>query len=83
MAKKGKMNTPNNEEPDSKGLDSIITDLAKQLRVEPETIRPLLLHTYRKLKAEAVVKDFVSIFAMRQVRESFSGEIPQGNSHFG
>ncbi|MFA7382811.1 MAG: hypothetical protein WC001_05120 [Desulfurivibrionaceae bacterium] len=77
------MDTPNSEESDSKGLELLVTDLARQLRVEPEAIRPLLQHAYRKLKAEAVVKDFISIFAMRLVRDRFSGEIPRESGHFG
>jgi len=58
-------------QPDSKNLESIIDDLARQFRVPPETIRPLLLCAYQELMTEAVVKDFVSIFAMRMVRDRF------------
>ena len=71
------------QEPDSKSLESAIDDLARQLRLPPETIRPLLMHAYRELTARAVVKDFVSIFAMRMVRDKFSGERPKTNGYSG
>ncbi|OGQ86619.1 MAG: hypothetical protein A2512_11155 [Deltaproteobacteria bacterium RIFOXYD12_FULL_56_24] len=68
------MDKPNNgQDPDAIKLESIITDLARQLQVETETIRPILMCAYRELTARAVVKDFVSIFAMRMVRDRFSG----------
>ncbi|MFA6498126.1 MAG: hypothetical protein WC256_04500 [Desulfurivibrionaceae bacterium] len=70
------------QEPDEKILESIINDLAGQLRVEPETIKPFLMHTYRELWTEAVVKDFVSIFAMRLVRDKFSGDGSKTGNHF-
>ena len=68
------MDKPDNgQDPDAKKLESIITDLARQLQVETETIRPFLMHTYHEIWTEAAVKDFVSIFAMRMVRDRFSG----------
>ncbi len=66
--------THEGQEPDEKILQSITNDLASQLQVEPETIKSFLMHTYRELWTEAVVKDFVSIFAMRTVRDKFSGD---------
>ncbi|MHB8811537.1 MAG: hypothetical protein ACYC9M_16255 [Desulfobulbaceae bacterium] len=72
------MDKPNDgQAPDAKKLERIVTDLAMQLRVEPEAIRPLLMRAYRELIARAVIKDFVSIFAMRMVRDRFSGERPK------
>ncbi|MDG4476182.1 hypothetical protein [Thiovibrio frasassiensis] len=62
------------QDPDAKIQERIVGDLARQLQVEPEIIRPFLLHTYHELWTGAVVKDFVSIFAMRLVRDKFSGE---------
>ena len=77
------MDKPNNEQdPDAKKLESIIGDLARQLQVETETIRPFLMHTYREIWTEAVVKDFVSIFAMRMVRDKFSKNGSQTSNHF-
>lgn len=62
------------QQPDPKSLESIVDDLAMQFRVPPETIRPLLLCAYQELMTEAVVKDFVSIFAMRMVRDRFEAK---------
>lgn len=67
------------QEPDAKNLERIVIDLATQLRVEPETVRPLLMRAYQDIWAVAVVKDFVSIFAMRLVRDRFLGEKGQNN----
>ena len=67
------------QEPDVKSLERIVIDLATQLGVEPEIIRPLLIRAYQDIMAVAVVKDFVSIFAMRLVRDRFSGEKGRNN----
>lgn len=76
------MNTPHGgQEPDQKSLESIVDDLAMQFRVPPETIRPLLLCAYQELMTEAVVKDFVSIFAMRMVRDRFEAQGNGGEWH--
>ncbi len=69
------MNEPHSgQQSDPKSLESIVDDLARQFRVPPETIRPLLLCAYQELMTEAVVKDFVSIFAMRRVRDRFEAK---------
>lgn len=69
------MNEPHSgQQSDPKSLESIVDDLARQFRVPPETIRPLLLCAYQELMTEAVVKDFVSIFAMRMVRDRFEAK---------
>ena len=70
------------QDPDEKIIESIIDDLARQLQVEPEIIKPFLMHTYHELWTEAVVKDFVSIFAMRMVRDKFSKNGSQTSNHF-
>lgn len=67
---------------DEKIIESIINDLSRQLQVEPEIIRPFLMHTYRELWTVAVVKDFVSIFAMRMVRDKFSKTGSPTSNHF-
>ncbi len=67
------------QEPDLKSLERIVIDLAAQFRVEPETVRPLLMRAYQDIRAVAVVKDFVSIFAMRLVRDRFYGDKGQNN----
>ncbi|MFA7346611.1 MAG: hypothetical protein WCZ86_02510 [Desulfurivibrionaceae bacterium] len=60
------------QDPDEKIIEGIIADLARQLQLEPESIRSFLMRTYREIWTEAVVKDFVSIFAMRIARDKFS-----------
>lgn len=64
----------NKQDPEAKVLEGIVGDLASQLQTDPEIIRPYLMSTYRALWTEAVIKDFVAIFAMRRVLDKFSGD---------
>lgn len=65
--------SPYDDEKEKKRHSYVIQKLAQNLGVNETEIRPLYELKLSELKAHARIKDYLTVFAYRKVREDFRG----------